>query len=158
MSTQFFRTGAFATDTATDIITLWGFVTATQNVSTLRKVGATSGYQVTSGKTFYICRMKLFMTSNVVVQVPLGYADNDVGMDTTTARTNPVAVFGNPEVSNGTGGLSGLGSVSIAQTSNDDLSLHDIILPVAAATKYFYVRPNGTVNLSWTFIMSGFEL
>lgn len=140
--TQFFRSGGFGADAITDFIFLWGKVTTTGNVTHLRKHFATAGYQVTAGKTLYLVKFRVFpmAAGDQVNNVKVGYADNDVGLDTTTARTNPVMAFGIDDTNNN--GLPTWGSISTYPTG---LTTHGddsfgFIWPIAAASKFPFVR------------------
>lgn len=100
MATNLFRIGSWATDDATKVLLLRAGITTSGRVSTLRlNTPFAAGYQVTAGKTLYIVGMKIFAQNAIAADaaVALGYADNDVGLDVTTARTNPIPVLGDPE-------------------------------------------------------------
>lgn len=106
MSTQTYKSGAFATDTVSDIISLWTGISA-GNYSTFRKVGvgafppvttSGSGYQITAGKTFRITRI-LFASNGIAFnygRFSLLYGDSDIGFASAAAPVNPIALFGSP--------------------------------------------------------------
>lgn len=78
----------------TTIISLCGYCSSNRQF-TLRKPGVGSGYAVTTGKTLTIHAAKISCTS------PAGFygfecvqSDNDIGVDSATAFTNPVYQFG----------------------------------------------------------------
>lgn len=82
------------------------------NVSTLRKFGASSGYQVTTGKTLTIYAIKVISQSSTGEALNFGYGDTDVGIRAGT--TNPTnAVFAIGDSSNMLiSGLSQVGGVT----------------------------------------------
>lgn len=161
MAIRNYRAGGFITDTPSDIIALYGQVSANGNGSHLRRVGSTSGYQITAAKTFYICRVSLTADGAAsTYAIALGYADNDIGFDTTTARTNPVTLIGNSEGTGylSIGGWNGQGNVD---GSREPGQLHNgiIPLPLAAATKYLYFRSaNNTGANPHGLLILGFEV
>lgn len=81
--------------TFVDIANLKVLVAATAttgNVSTFR-TGGSSGYQVTAAKTLTLRAARITVASVTAAAaslIDLFYADNDVAIDTTTARTNQV--------------------------------------------------------------------
>lgn len=147
MATNLYRAGGFATDTPTNIIFLWGHVSAGANVSHLRKNFTTTGYQVTSGKTLYAVKLMMTPTNGngvTLLGLKMGYADNDVGLDTTTARTNAVMSFGLD--SNTAEGLMYVGSSQ--NTSQYGNTTNDVFIPIAASTKYPFMRNyNGSADI-----------
>ena len=68
---------------------------STTNKTTMRVPGATSGYAVTSGKTFVVDVIEFVNPNTTVSYIQLTYADNDVGVNQTTALTNPVYALSN---------------------------------------------------------------
>ena len=147
MSALVIRSGEIAVDTLTDIIQLYGFIATDGNVTHLRLPHTTAGYQVTAGKTLYLVRM-LILGTGVNGWWKLGYADNDVGYNTGTARTNPVMAIGTDDTGNN-GMLrpaESLASVGLTQ------NLQHLLWKLAIATKYPFLRrvgatPNDTVML-----------
>ena len=99
MSTRIYRTGDVASDTLTDFIMLYGFIATDGNVTHLRQPFLTSGYQVSAGKTLYVARITIEATGNPGWW-KMGYADNDVGYNTATARTNGVMAIGTDDTGN----------------------------------------------------------
>lgn len=82
--------GRIITD-LTNLICLVGVVNgATLVNSSMRVPLGTSGRAVTSGKTFRVVAVSIMVS--VAGSAILGYCDNDVGMGTGTAQTNPVYV------------------------------------------------------------------
>lgn len=85
----------------TSLIILYGWAdgTGTSNRCTLRTANGSAGYQVTTGKTLTIRAVRFQTTgaSNTAGVSPgnLAYADNDVGVATSTAFTNSVNMIGN---------------------------------------------------------------
>lgn len=145
MSVQFFRFGGAVTDTITDCIFLSGKITTSGNVCTLRKAFATSGYQVTAGKTLYATKISFGDMNNATARsYAFGYADNDVGVDTATARTNPVPVIGLPEAGTtvaSNGGFIYNPAVTAGMTSGLQwFPMDNIIIPLAIGGKYPYFR------------------
>lgn len=161
MATEFFKSG-FATDTITDVICLWARFSTSGNVSTYRRSGATSGYQVTSGKTFYIT--KIIVACDAASEnyaIPIGYADNDVGMNTTTARTNPVAVLGDPEqttLASGAGGVVINPTVNSNQMPAVNAAFSSVVIKSAISQKYLYSKFIGSATATMMgLIIFGFE-
>lgn len=151
MANRFYKVGALATDTIGDVIFLWGKVSTAGNVTHLRTNFSTSGYQTTSGKTLYLAKLLVHASTNASNNdyVKIGYADNDVGFDTTTARTNPVMSFGVDDT-NANGFIYNL-SLEFSGSSRTPLGqnkgLNDII-PIAASTKYPFIRYASSGSMS----------
>lgn len=151
-----FRAGGGASDTAGELITLFTGVITSTRVSAFRKAGAwTAGYQVPTGKVLYITKLTpTYAADNSACMSAFGYADNDVGLDTTTARTNPVAVLGDPEAI----ATAGTGDVHrgfyLAQTNTTKVELVEAFrtlhIPIPAS-KYFYMRAiiGGASTIGW---------
>lgn len=91
---QLYKAGDTVTDTLSTLLYFFGHVSTSGNVSHLRAPFTTTGYQVTAGKTLYIAKFKVGSLSANAQSLKLGYADNDVGYDTATARTNAVMAVG----------------------------------------------------------------
>lgn len=163
MSVQFYRVGGIATDNPSDIVNLWAKVATSGQVSTFRKAGTTSGYATTTGKQFYVSHITITIGDNLGSNygVAFGYADNDVGMDTTTARTNPVALRGDPEQTSvsslGGTAFDGLGGLLVG--SEGATSTSDSIWKGAPSQKYLYMKCIGTSipGSGVCVILSGFE-
>jgi hypothetical protein len=141
------RSGEVAVDTLTDIIPLYGFIATDGNVTHLRLAHTTAGYQVTAGKTLYMVRM-IVTGTGVAGWWKLGYADNDVGYNTATARTNGVMALGIDDT--GTNGMhhppESIVSIGLPQ------NIQTFVWKLAIATKYPFLRrvgaaPNDTVML-----------
>lgn len=97
MANNFYKQGSHGSDTLTGLMSFWGFGAA-GHIATIRQAnGATTGYQVTAGKTLYITRVVLSSTSNAI-QVSIGYGDTDIGMDSAADPTNYVKVLGNNHI------------------------------------------------------------
>jgi len=138
MSILITRSGEVAVDLLTDLIPLYGFIATDGNVTHLRLAHTTVGYQVTAGKTLYLVRM-LVMGTGVAGWWKLGYADNDVGYNTATARTNPVMALGTDDT-----GLNGI--------YRQPDSILSMIWKLSIAAKFPFLRrvgatPNDTVIL-----------
>lgn len=145
MSILVTRSGDVAVDTLTDIISLYGFIGTDGNVSHLRLPHTTSGYQVTAGKTLYLVRM-MVLGSGVNGWWKLGYCDNDVGLNSATARTNPIMAIGNDDTSNN--GM--LRPAESLATTGLPQNLQTMVWKFAIAQKFPFVRrvgatPNDTV-------------
>lgn len=79
-----------------NLIVLYGIAQSASH-TTLRKPGGSAGYQVTSGKTLTIYAVECFtVTAAAGAAFQLIYADNDVGVGSATAFTNPVYFAGDP--------------------------------------------------------------
>lgn len=161
MSTQFYRVGGFATDTPSDVINLWAKVFTSGNVSTFRKAGTTSGYQTTTGKQFYITQITITVgdDSSSNITCSLGYADNDVGIDSSTARTNPVALMGDPEqtTQSTVGGIAFDGTPALASFEGARFS-YSTIWKGAPSQKYLYMKSINQVGTGTCVLISGFEI
>lgn len=96
----------------TTLIVLYGSVATTTRYTTLRKPGATSGYQVTTGKTMTIRAAKInYITPTGSPTINFLYGDTDVGINSASAPTNPVYLGGDSSSSCGVlGGTSGASS------------------------------------------------
>jgi len=79
----------------TNLIILYGLVSTAGRHTTLRLPNASSGYQVTSGKTFKIEAIFASTSSASAGPVMPFYGDTDVGLDSASAPTNPVYIGGN---------------------------------------------------------------
>lgn len=156
---EFFKGGDYGTDTQANIITLWGLVTTNARWATLRKTGATSGYQVTSGKTFYITNIQFFQGDGdgAARGCPIGYCDIDLGFNSASGGTgnNPVAIFGDPEAS----GLAG-GGLFVNPTGNPGpWELEGFQMKAAPAGKFIYTRisSGGGFSTGNTVLVTGYE-
>ncbi len=76
----------------TNIIMLIGSSKTGALNCTGRKAGATSGYQVTAGKTLTISAIKMQSETTTAWGCYFNYSDNDVGYSTSTALTNGVVL------------------------------------------------------------------
>lgn len=164
MATRLYRAGAFATDTLSDIISLNGYLDGSGELATLRRMGSTSGYQVTTGKIFYVASVQIFRigSSSASFALGFGYADNDIGFASTTARTNPVAMLGDPEQTTYQTVRGLLFEESSANTSLQ-FSMDGLnrMAPwkLGVANKYMYYKMMGSAAFSSrTLIVSGFEV
>lgn len=84
-----------STDTTTGLIMLLAYTTGTGYNSTFRSPNATSGYAVPAAKTLRVLAMRIFAPYTAQSsESSIGYADNDVGIATTTAFTNAVRMGG----------------------------------------------------------------
>lgn len=113
--------GVVFTDLSAALIVLYGSVATTTRYTTLRRTTATAGYQTTSGKTLTIRACKITyisLTGNPTIN--LLYGDTDVGLNSSSAPTNPVYLGGDSSSSCGVlGGSSGAasGPVSYGETA-----------------------------------------
>ncbi len=78
----------------TNLVVLYGYSSTTANGSTLRKPGATAGYQVPVGKKFLIKAVRVFgqsaASTSGSAMIRALYSDNDIGIDAAKAGlTNP---------------------------------------------------------------------
>jgi len=144
--TQFFRSGGLASDVLADFINLWGKISAEDNVTHLRKNFTTVGYQVTAGKTLYLVKLVTFINTAGANfgGTKIGYADNDVGLDTTTARTSPVMAFGEDSTDDQGWPTPGFGSSLVNMLRLAD---HGMVWPIAAATKFPFARISASSTL-----------
>lgn len=147
MSLIITKSGEVAVDFVTDVIQLYGFIATDGNVTHLRRPHTTVGYQVTPAKDLYVVRMVVLGTG-APGWWKMGYADNDVGYNTTTARTNAVMAIGTDDTNNN-GMLrppENYATVGLPQ------NLQTMLWKLAVATKYPFLRrvgatPNDTVML-----------
>lgn len=145
------RAGGLASDVpATNILSLWAKVGTSGQVATFRRTGLTAGYQVTAGTTFYICKISITLSDapSAANAIGIGYADNDVGMDTATARTNPVAIYGDAEGTTvtGIGGILFNPNGSVSGSLINSLNDH-VFIKAGAASKYMYMKHVGGANI-----------
>lgn len=134
MAFQAFRAGGFVTDNPADILALWGKIATSGNVTHLRQAHTTTGYQVTAGKTLYLVRLYITSTITNISSIKLGYADNDVGLDTATARTNGVMALGLDDTAeNGLYPNQALPSIT-------PVAVYDLQWKLAAAQKFPFIR------------------
>ena len=82
--------GSVFTD-LTNIQVLWAY-TVSQTRSVFKKINASTGYAVTTGKTLNVTGYMTFATS--LTYFIFVSADSDIGFDTATAFTNPVYEVG----------------------------------------------------------------
>jgi len=62
---------------------------------TFRALGASSGYQVTAGKTLRVLALiGISNSATGTIGMLLAQSDNDIGLDSATALTNPVYISG----------------------------------------------------------------
>jgi hypothetical protein len=73
----------------TNLIVLAAYATGTNN-GTGRRPGATSGYQVTAGKTLTIRSVLIHSSATTAPNTKFAQSDNDVGVDSGTALTSPI--------------------------------------------------------------------
>lgn len=70
-------------------------VNSTNLYGTFRISSGSSGYQVTSGKTYTVYAIRLFSTTaSAWVSQAVGYGDTDVGLNSGSPPTNNVQSFG----------------------------------------------------------------
>lgn len=156
MPTRIWRNGGFGTDTVTDVVPLYAWINGNGNVSAFRAT-ASAGYAITTGKTFYIVRTTVMMVTNAGASnmtYSFGYCDNDVGFDTTTARTNPVRFFGDSQSSSTNGQTGGLMINGIFSTPYD---YHGLVYGVPAG-KYIYCRQSGDSARTSSIQLFGYEV
>lgn len=159
--TKLLRAGGLAFDIAADIFGLWGRITTSGNVCHFRKAASTAGYQVTAGKTLYIAKLRVFPSGETTIEISfcakIGYADNDVGLNTTTARTNPVMAIGTDSLT--ADGMGFLMDEQVSPQAADDLEYTvEAIIPIAAAGKFPFLRAIKNVAGAVNFEVWAFEL
>jgi hypothetical protein len=115
--------GRVFTDLSSNLIVLWATITASAAVkhSSLRKIGTTAGYTVTSGKTLTVqgCRF-LVKTAAAGISLVFAYGDTDVSMNG-AAPTNETDSTGNA----GFGHL--IGIINPASTAQVDAPFWDTV-------------------------------
>ena len=80
---------------------------AANGITTLRRMNASAGYQVTAGKTLYLLAIEInTFTAVATTALSVGYSDTDLGRLVNTAPTNPVymegaAGYGFPTIATG---------------------------------------------------------
>jgi len=139
---QLYKIGSYGTDDITTIIQLVGFISTDGNVTHLRLPFTTSGYQVTVGKTLYMVRMLIEGTGNAGWW-KAGYADNDVGYNTATARTNPVMAFGTDDTNNNGRNYVPVSLQAVDTTAGMERANH--LWKLAASAKFPFFRRVGAV-------------
>lgn len=139
---NYYKIGPVASTDPALYLGFWCVVTASGNVTHLRKMGTTVGHQVTAGKSLYIVKIDLPLGAPSGSFGFLGYADNDVGLDTATARVTPVSILGDPEAA--------LGGFAVGAMTGTPQNPNGLFGPIPA-TKYPYFRVTlgmvGAVNL-----------
>lgn len=119
--------------------------------TTFRAPGATSGYQVTAGKSFYgvaaIFRGSIGAGTNG--NLLLGYGDTDVGVNSGSQPTNPASAFAGCDFTNGSGNI----QIQAAVTE----SLANIMGSKIPATKYPYVQNYSNNTGNGIVILYGYE-
>jgi len=152
MAVKMQRSGDLAFDAVTDLIPLYGFIATDGNVTHLRPAHSTSGYQVTAGKTLYIARIKVYGTG-FSGWWKFGYADNDVGFNTATARTNGVMALGLDDT-----GLNGILILESNLTTVSNPTTQDNFLwNLSIAQKFPFIRRVGA-SPNQTIVVWGFEI
>lgn len=82
----------------TTLITLHA-IAGGSNYATFRLPNGTSGYQVTTGKTYTVYAAKTYLTAAAGwTSMTIGYGDNDVGQTSAAAPTNLVVVGGSTTI------------------------------------------------------------
>jgi predicted alpha/beta hydrolase len=115
------------------------------NYSTLRKGVATSGYQVTTGKTLKVRTVEINMQSAAPSNyINFGYGDTDVGFNVAGAPTSPIYYIGG-----------GAGGTIISGSSVSGTLVKAILLDVPA-TKYPFIRNSSGTACQGT--MYGYEV
>jgi hypothetical protein len=155
MAIQNFRAGGFVTDTPSNILFFHAQIDTTGNVSHFRKSFTTVGYQVTAGKTLWISKIIITRTLNATVtsSLKIGYADNDVGQNTATARTNAVMAVGSD--------ITGNDGWAFNDNHRSDSGFWELTdpFPAAIGTKYPFLRLVLGAGASVTgFLIWGFEV
>lgn len=105
-------------------------VTTAGQKSTLRKNGASAGYQVAALKNFYVKAHRVFNIDGTTITAGVfGYADTDLGFNSGAALVNPVYWNGNNNSN----------FFSIAVTGDKEYYGGEWAIP---AGKYLFVQPN----------------
>ncbi len=78
----------------TNIIILHGITATTNGRCTLRKATGSAGYPVTAAKTLHVYAIRVTSTAASEIKGVMAQTDNDVGMSSATAFTNPVYFAG----------------------------------------------------------------
>lgn len=132
----------------TTLIELTGFCGNTNTNASLRLYSGSSGYQVTVGKTLTLHAQQIsWTTASGSAGFALGYADNDVGMDSGTAFTNPVW----------RGGTSSNKGIYPTITTGSSGSIYQTAFKVNCIAQK-YVAFNGTSGVGGNYITTwGYE-
>lgn len=135
----------FVSPRTSGLLVLYGKVHTNTN-TTFRKIasGVTSGYAVTTGKTLTIYALKGINGATSAQNMELAQSDNDVGLDSATALTNPVYLGG------GTGDN---GSLQFAATSGV-ITEYPVFFQVAALK---YLSGAGTAATDYRWFAYGYE-
>jgi len=152
---QLYKAGDTVLDTLSTMLFFFGHVSTSGNVSHLRIPHTTVAYQVTAGKTLYIAKIKVNSLAANPQSLKLGYADNDVGYDTATARTNPVMAFGVDDANANGLVVSSLPTVSVGTEGAGHG--YNVLWKAAIATKYPFFRLVGT-SPAHTVMFWGWEV
>lgn len=136
--------GRVFTDTK-NLIILYGLSNGTNGNSTLRRANATSGYTPTGGKVFKAYAIKIYnLSSSASYGVSLSQSDNDLGIQSPSAMTNPVTMAGSTSMQPVTT-ATGLG-----QTAEGSLDFQ------IATGKFLTVTSSSSTN-SGNIIVYGYE-
>lgn len=163
--TNFFKVGGAGSMNKDDSIVLLASISTSLNVCTFQRWGNGGGaYKVADGKNFYISKIRHYAQSGAAYSMmfAMGYADNDVGQNTTTARTNPVNIIGKPETVDVSAFDTGLrvNGGSQAWAEMDKVALGDMIfkaVPSSTPGKYLYLRCAQSGATYTQYIITGFE-
>ena len=121
-----------------NLMVLFGFV-STNDYCTLRKSGIASGYQAPVGKKFQCLAAKTITQDNNAASQALtvGYADNDVGLNTATVPTNRIGPYGvTPDQYHG-----------VLTTGLDEVKTETSIFFEILAQKYPFIFTNGMARI-----------
>ena len=66
--------------------------------TTFREPNGTAGYEVTASKTFDIWAISVERGAPTADRLHIFYTDNDLGLNTTEAKTNEVVIFGDAAI------------------------------------------------------------
>lgn len=133
-----------------NILRLYGSTASSEPYTSPRLANGTSGYQVTSGKTFYCLTVRIISpaieTNASTHTATLGYNNADLGIAGTTPPTSPVYFFGTS-----TDGLTLLPLATQSTAPYVDVPI-DFQIP---ATKYPFFTTNGSG--AYAYILIGYE-
>lgn len=140
--------GYVFTDVSSNLITLHGWSNSNQRC-TYRKAGGSSGYQVTSGKTYTInaCKLQPDQSASATQSAcgfVLAQVDADIGIDSGTAFTNAVYL---------TGAATAFHIIANTVTGSQVVPQGGLSFGIAA-TKYvghLSIATNGTIGATWGY-------
>lgn len=135
--------GRVFTDTS-NLITLFGYVNTTNVRTTLRKMGASSGYTPSGSKSFKLQAVRVICAASFQALGFFAQTDNDVTINSNTPFTNPIYASGNA-------------LWTMFYTPPNLGAVEEITTDFTVANGKFLSMDSGNVNVSETIYAYGYE-